>query len=72
MDDVRDEFRKLRTEPMAEPPPEDRLRRLGEQSHKDSNYEIIGEEDEMLQMLNEGWELVRELNGDKFLMKKLL
>jgi len=33
-------------------------------------HKVVQSEEEMLRMLDEGWELVRELNGSKFLMKK--
>jgi len=62
-----DEFRKLRTESGPQVPPEERLRRLGDESN--NCHKIVESEDEMLQLLDEGWELVRELNGDRFLMR---
>ena len=46
------------------------FRRLQEQPYNDT-HKVVDDEDEMLQMLNEGWELLRELNGEKFLMRKI-
>jgi len=30
----------------------------------------LDDEDEMLRLLDEGWKRVRELNGDRFLMRR--
>lgn len=52
-------------------PPENRFHKLGESPKRGQKYEIVYGEEEMLDRLNRGWELVRELNdGNKFLMKK--
>lgn len=56
---------KLRTEQALEAPPEERLRRLGDKSN--NAHRIVESEDEMLRLLDEGRELVRELNVDRFL-----
>ena len=45
------------------------FRRLREQPNNGS-HNVIDNEETMLEMLNEGWTLVRELNGNKFLMRK--
>ena len=55
---------KLRTEQAFEAPPEERLRRLGKSNNA---HRIVESEDEMLRLLDEGRELVRELNVDRFL-----
>jgi hypothetical protein len=45
------------------------FRRLGSQQEKGS-HEVVDDEDTMIELLNKGWKLVRELNGNKFLMKR--
>ncbi len=47
------------------------IRKLEEQP-KTSNgsYDVVEDEAEMLERLEEGWTLERELNGDKFLLKR--
>jgi len=50
------------------------FRRFGEENHDESDVQptakIVRGDDELLDALNEGWELVRELNGDRFLMRR--
>ena len=46
------------------------FRKLRENSTHDNAHEIVNGEDAMIEKLNQGWELTKELNGDKFLMKK--
>ena len=64
------QFRKLMIEPAVNIPHEESLRKLGEQPNVNEVHKIVESEEEMLRLLNEGWELVRELNGDRFLMKR--
>jgi hypothetical protein len=45
------------------------FRRLREPPNNGS-HKVIDNEETMLEMLSEGWELVRELNGSKFLMRR--
>jgi len=45
------------------------FKRLNEQLDN-GTHQVVDNEDIMLELLNDGWELVRELNGSKFLMKK--
>jgi integrase len=47
------------------------FRKLREQPEKNGTYNVVNSESEMLRKLQEGWELVRELNGNKFLLKKI-
>ena len=35
----------------------------------DTQHKIVESEEEMLQLLNEGWTLVQQLNGDKYLLR---
>ena len=41
-----------------------------EEKPNNGDYDVVSGEAEMLRRLEEGWTLVRELNGDKFLMKR--
>jgi len=54
VDEAVEEFQKLREQPKP----------------SNGGYDVVSGEDEMLRRLEEGWTLERELNGDKFLMKK--
>ena len=69
VDEAVEEFRKLRIEFSRESSPEFSLKRFGE--NHNNNYEIIQGEDNMILMLKQGWELEKELNGNKFLLKKM-
>jgi len=43
---------------------------LRNKTNNNSKYKIVKGEDELLRKLDEGWELVKELNGDRYLLKK--
>lgn len=68
LDEAVDEFRKLRADSISVPP-ENRLRKLSENLNNGPHL-IVSDEDKMLRLLDAGWELVRELSGDRFLMKR--
>ncbi len=48
------------------------FRKLREEneSSKQPTAKIVTGDEELLDALNEGWELIRELNGDRFLMRR--
>ena len=54
VDEAVEEFQKLREQPMP----------------INGGYDVVEGEAEMLRRLEEGWTLERELNGDKFLIKR--
>ena len=69
VDEAVEEFRKLSFEFTRESSPEFSLKRFDE--NHNNNYEIVQGEANMVLMLKQGWELETELNGNKFLLKKI-
>jgi len=45
--------------------------KLREEPKDNGGYKVAESEDKMLDLLNDGWELVRELNSEKFLMRRI-
>lgn len=69
VDEAVEEFHKLRTEVSRERSSEYHLSRL-EEKHNNIGYDVVQGEDTLVRMLKQGWELEKELNGNKFLLKK--
>jgi hypothetical protein len=49
----------------------DEFRKLQPPLENESFHKIVSKHEEMLQLLNNGWEIVQELSGNKYLMKNL-
>ena len=60
VDEVVEEFRKLRTEVSRERSSEYQLSRL-EEKHNNIGYDVVQGEDTLVRMLKQGWELEKEL-----------